>query len=167
MSDSKNSFWTSLPGILTGFAGVISAIAGLIAVWPDSSVSTVPDISPSIEQQVIVKPMVKEIIKTKPTVVTHVAAVSNEKAPSNTGNVLVDCNTLQVRLMSDKSIDDLQGTASFYYKKAMAATSGSNWMNNVCVRFIDYQGAAWCRQPGNKKIADRLEQGLALCAADI
>ena len=29
---SKNSFWTTIPGILTGFAAIITAIGGLIAV---------------------------------------------------------------------------------------------------------------------------------------
>jgi len=34
--DSKSSFWTSLPGILTGAAALITAISGL-AVWQHKS----------------------------------------------------------------------------------------------------------------------------------
>jgi hypothetical protein len=32
MSDDKPSFWTTLPGILTGLAALLTAIAGLFAI---------------------------------------------------------------------------------------------------------------------------------------
>ena len=96
-----------------------------------------------------------------------VSAVSQAKVYPSAANALIDCNTSRFKPIPGKSIDDLQNAASIYYKKIMEATQGNNWMNNVCVRFIDYQGRAWCQQPNNKKITERLAQGLALCAADI
>ena len=62
-SNQKKSFWTSLPGILTGVAAIITAITGLyVAVFirskplpPDSSVTL-------IEKEEEVKPLEKNVV---------------------------------------------------------------------------------------------------------
>jgi hypothetical protein len=43
--DNKKSFWTSLPGILTGIAAVIVAITGIVAAY--NHVTPSPPVSPS------------------------------------------------------------------------------------------------------------------------
>src|SRR5919199_785783 len=51
--DNKKSFWTSLPGILTGVAAVIVAVGGILAAYnhtttsPSSPASTSPSTAPS------------------------------------------------------------------------------------------------------------------------
>jgi len=49
--DSRGSFWTSLPGILTGAAALITAISGL-AIWHNNSSSQpAPQPTPVVQQQ--------------------------------------------------------------------------------------------------------------------
>jgi|SRR5215472_7683812 len=49
--DSRGSFWTSLPGILTGAAALITAISGL-AIWHNNSGSQpAPQPAPAVQQQ--------------------------------------------------------------------------------------------------------------------
>ena len=49
--DSRGSFWTSLPGILTGAAALITAISGL-AIWHSNSGSQpAPQPAPAVQQQ--------------------------------------------------------------------------------------------------------------------
>ena len=49
--DSRGSFWTSLPGILTGAAALVTAISGL-AIWHNSSGSQpTPQPAPVVQQQ--------------------------------------------------------------------------------------------------------------------
>jgi hypothetical protein len=45
--DNKKSFWTSLPGILTGIAAVIVAIGGILAVYNHTTPSPPTPTSPS------------------------------------------------------------------------------------------------------------------------
>jgi hypothetical protein len=52
----RGSFWTSLPGILTGAAALITAISGL-AIWHSNSGSQpAPQPAPVIQQQVTPQP---------------------------------------------------------------------------------------------------------------
>jgi hypothetical protein len=44
--ENKKSFWTSLPGILTGVAAVIAAVTGIVAAYNHAAPST-PPIPPS------------------------------------------------------------------------------------------------------------------------
>lgn len=49
--DSRGSFWTSLPGILTGAAALITAVSGL-AIWHSNSASQpTPQPAPVVQQQ--------------------------------------------------------------------------------------------------------------------
>ena len=56
-NDNKKSFWTSLPGILTGVAAVIVAVGGILAAYnhisPPSSPPSSPSNPPSSSQQVV------------------------------------------------------------------------------------------------------------------
>jgi hypothetical protein len=53
--DNKKSFWTSLPGILTGVAAVIVAVGGILAAYnhvvPSPPPSTAPSSSPATSPQ--------------------------------------------------------------------------------------------------------------------
>jgi hypothetical protein len=58
MSDKQKSFWTSLPGILTGVAAIITAITGLyLATGPDHTEppeSPVPEIEPDHKEPPVI-----------------------------------------------------------------------------------------------------------------
>ena|SRR5690349_5358474 len=45
--DNKKSFWTSLPGILTGVAAVIVAVGGILAAYNHTTTPSSPTSSPS------------------------------------------------------------------------------------------------------------------------
>ena len=46
MADQKQSFWKTLPGILTGLAALLTAVVGLIAVWPNGAEPSTPGVGP-------------------------------------------------------------------------------------------------------------------------
>jgi hypothetical protein len=49
--DSRGSFWTSLPGVLTGAAALVTAVSGL-AIWHSNSASQpAPQPAPVVQQQ--------------------------------------------------------------------------------------------------------------------
>jgi hypothetical protein len=49
--DGRGSFWTSLPGILTGAAALVTAVSGL-AIWHSNSASQpAPQPAPVVQQQ--------------------------------------------------------------------------------------------------------------------
>ena len=50
-SSQSGSFWTSLPGILTGAAALVTAISGL-AIWHHSAPHDVPQPAPVVQQSV-------------------------------------------------------------------------------------------------------------------
>jgi len=49
MSEGKGNFWTTLPGILTGLASVITAVAGLVYAMNGGDPAAAPGISPAGE----------------------------------------------------------------------------------------------------------------------
>ncbi len=52
--DSRSSFWTSLPGILTGAAALVTALSGL-AIWHNKSAEQ-PRPAPVVERQTVPQP---------------------------------------------------------------------------------------------------------------
>lgn len=50
--DGRGSFWTSLPGVLTGAAALVTAVSGL-AIWHSNSASSqpAPQPAPVVQQQ--------------------------------------------------------------------------------------------------------------------
>jgi len=81
--DSKTSFWTSLPGILTGVAALVTALSGL-AVWQHKST---PDPNPPKPT-----PVVQAVNNVQPT--PAVQLVSNERGvPSQEMSTLCQFET--------------------------------------------------------------------------
>jgi hypothetical protein len=54
----RGPFWTSLPGILTGAAALITAVSGL-AIWQHNKPSPTPGSTPGSTPASIVQPVVK------------------------------------------------------------------------------------------------------------
>ena|SRR3989304_10092498 len=46
-NDEEKSFWSTLPGILTGIAAIITAIAGLIIAFNSAGIITIPPVNPA------------------------------------------------------------------------------------------------------------------------
>jgi len=83
--DSRSSFWTSLPGILTGVAALITAISGL-AIWHTKSNSQ-PAPAPAIQQPAQPQPSQPQAVepaKAEPT--KNAVAIGTEAfAPTTKG----------------------------------------------------------------------------------
>jgi hypothetical protein len=80
--DSRGSFWTSLPGILTGAAALITAISGL-AIWHNNSGSQpAPQPAPVVQQQpqTTPQPQASPTPSTQPTAAS--AAATNAEPGS-------------------------------------------------------------------------------------
>jgi len=81
----RGSFWTSLPGILTGVAALVTAISGL-AIWHNSSPSQAPQPAPVVQQvtQPTPAPAVQQTTQPQPvsTPTTAATAASQPDAPA-------------------------------------------------------------------------------------
>ncbi len=76
----RGSFWTSLPGILTGAAALITAISGL-AVWHHNSPSqTIPQPAPVVQQsrQPRAEPAIEKAAQREPASAISGAATAAE-----------------------------------------------------------------------------------------
>src|SRR3954447_15186388 len=87
MSDERGSFWTSLGGVLTGVAAVVTAIAGFVGVVYKLPHSDAGGSVPSRSDESVPKPAQEsktaELSSTRPNTVSapHTPA---EEAPSHT-----------------------------------------------------------------------------------
>lgn len=78
-SHKTTNFWTTVPGILTGIAAIITASAGLIAV-----LSQMPDVA-TTESEKTEETSINDIVGTNPTVTTSPIVTSPDDTPTDTG----------------------------------------------------------------------------------
>ncbi len=143
MADEAKGFWSSIPGILTGIAAVITAMTGLYIATNNNT----PE--PPKTPEPIIEPAPK---------LTH--------KPSNTGDSsahetnlkpLVDCQLFP----TVNSTTSLMSWSNSYQKKIIS----DNDKSYACNKTIDYRGMAHCREPNNLAIRQALHETLTLCLA--
>jgi len=146
MSKEKTSFWTTLPGILTGLASIITAAGGLIVVLKGNESTSNP---PAIAQPVIAQ--TTEMNGNKNSDVKHPSVQAQKNAPLNN---IVDCSSS--RFQSNNSVRSLLSWSDPYFQSARSAAenNGSKLFYN-CQKALQFRASAWCKQPSGE-----VEQGL-------
>ena len=152
MSEDKKSFWTTLPGILTGFAAVISAVTGLVVALHGGD--------PTVDQQDSNNSVIEQPVKTN-----HAANGLSAHASVPPGERLslkgiVDFSS--VRFQDNNSVRSLMSWSDHYFREAKkAAELGGNLFYN-CQKALQLRASAWCKQ-ASPEIEKGLEAALKVC----
>lgn len=168
MTDKTPGFWSSLPGILTGFAAVITALTGsYIAI---SSVAG-PDTNPP--EHVIPKPPSDNTVddgKVKPEEIaaeeatddTFMAVIDDQfdLSPASQKNpALIDCTLFP----TVNSVTSLMSWSNYYHEQIITAKGEKNRAVTPCNKTIDYRGMAHCKAPNDPVVRQALSNTLTLC----
>lgn len=176
MSESSGGFWTTLPGILTGLASVITAVAGLVYALnggdpnAPAAVNTPPAVTEVLVQpknpqspgqalpvnaasQDVSQPENLPSAPEVSTVATQHAAV-RPLPPEQS----VDCDG---KLILDNTVASLMSWSKHYFEEA-EKHQGSASQRYDCEKLLQYRASAWCKDP-SVKIRDALVESLTLC----
>jgi len=181
MSESNGSFWTTLPGILTGLASVIAAVTGLVVALnggdptADANVansretvvaSPVAEKPPAVSLQVNqpaqvatnnVSQLEKEMQAQQPQVDDPVSSV-DVAMPLHQ---VVDCNSDKIL---NNSVGSLMSWSNHYFNEAQAH-QGSSSQRYDCEKLLQYRASAWCKNQA-PKIRSALVDSLKLCGVN-
>lgn len=179
MADNSQGFWSTVPGILTGIAAVITASTGLYLAIKESNSETPPVIShlevtapPSTEiSQEVIEPDKKPTqalpapLHTQPLATaaptSGIETQHQEKPPFPESGPLVDCTLFP----TINSVTSLMSWSNHYHKQVIAADGIKGRATDPCNQTIDYRGMAHCKDPGNHEVRQALLDTLTLCRA--
>jgi len=178
MSETNGSFWTTLPGILTGFASVIAAVTGLVVALNGGDPTA--DAKVGNPGEVVVTSDAVKGAPSLPALQLHAdnaPVAANEKAQTvaapaqsfvaATGptefNVkplpqVVDCSSDK---MLNNTVPSLMSWSKHYFDEAQAH-QGSDSQRYDCEKLLQYRASAWCKEP-SPKIRNALMESLRLC----
>jgi len=141
MTDEAKGFWSSIPGILTGIAAVITATTGLYmaigngtTTGGDGGITTGPKGPP-------LKPDKRP-----------------EELPQTNLKSLVDCQLFP----TVNTTASLMSWSNHYQEQIL---SDADDKTHACNKTIDYRGMAHCKEPGNIEVRQALYETLTLCQA--
>jgi len=177
MSDQSKGFWSSIQGILTGIAAVITAVTGLyIAINGDNTIfqATITDVegTSSPSAQATEATVEVDISSTQPPLLqqpgveltpaeSSTVIPSQDKAPFPETGVLVDCSVFP----TVNTVSSLISWSNYYHKQIIAANGINKRAIEPCNQAIDQRGMAHCKEPGNTKVRNLLLETLTLCRA--
>ena len=171
MTDKTGGFWSSIPGILTGIAAIITATTGLYIAMNGNGPATEED--PTTQQ-------------TPPPIVETKDPIPEDPLPKEPGSASP---------LGAEAIDSIEATAQKKYEKLAqtnlkplvdcelfptvnSTTSLMSWSNSyqrqilsdsdkahACNKTIDYRGMAHCKEPNNLEVRQALYETLTLCRA--
>ncbi len=168
----KQGFWTSLPGVLTGIAAVVTALTGLyVAVLnftPEMS-----DDNKQAEEQVVTNNEIaaaeipyqdprlltkeqREELETEQSKALRQINEEDYKTFPQTGP-LVMCE----HFPSENSVDSLMSWSNHYHKNIINPEDYQP--KHACDKAIGYRASAHCIQPENAEIRQSLLETLTLC----
>lgn len=156
----KSGFWSSIPGILTGIAAVITALTGLYAVIGNSSDKpqmtkeepvNLPDRKPGSTP--VIKSANQEQQTTRETQALKVVTAFPKQG------LLIDCDLFP----TVNTTASLMSWSNYYHKQIIAAKGNKLRAEDPCNKSIDYRGMAHCKEPDNTKIREALLESLKLC----
>ena len=175
MPDKTSNFWSSLPGVLTGLAAVITAVTGLYlsmkgeqppAAQETKQVSITPSGSTSDQasSQTTIGSGAQKPISLKELSVpqTHIAkpeSAHNEKTPFPETGPLVDCT----QFPTVNTVESLMSWSDYYHKQILTADGRKGRALDPCNKTIDYRGMAHCKAPTDPTIRLALLETLTLC----
>lgn len=180
MADKPQGFWSSIPGILTGIAAVITAFTGLYLAIDNSKKPTtqlenanieITTPSPTrIEEQVVEQeasptPILQPTSGPNPTVAVDptkkVVQQPQGKLPFPETGPLVDCTLFP----TINTVTSLMSWSNYYHKKIIAAGGVKRRATDPCNQAIDQRGMAHCKAPDDLEIRQALHETLTLCRA--
>ncbi len=167
MAEQKKGFWTSLPGILTGIAAVITAATGFYAAVNGNSSEPLP--TPGTSTPVSGTPTPVPPPKTvkpaepvnRPDVVPPSANKAVAKKPFPETGPLVDCSLFP----TVNTVDSLMSWSNHYHQQIVAAGDSVRGAAAACNQTIDYRGMAHCKDQNNVQVRGALLETLQLCRA--
>ncbi len=179
MTDKQQAFWSSIPGILTGIAAVITALTGLyLAVNGNSSKQT--DAAPTVVTTPIpVEPVItpvtgpaeQPVVEPQPvvTVTPNVTAPTTPRTALKTVNrlpfpetgPLIDCTLFP----TVNTVRSLMSWSNHYHQQIIAADGMKRRATDPCNKTIDYRGMAHCKVSNDLEIRQALLETLTLCRA--
>ena len=166
MADEDRGFWSSMPGILTGIAAVITATTGLYMAINGTGPATEEDPAmlptpppiaepkdPSPKESGTASPLEAEAID---NLEATAQKIYEERAETSLKS-LVDCQLFP----TVNSTASLMSWSNHYQQQILSDTDKSN----ACNKTIDYRGMAHCKEPNNLEVRQALHETLTLCRA--
>lgn len=148
MSDQKQGFWSSLPGILTGLATVITAVTGLfIAINGDSE--TLKKVTE--DENTELSTAYDKVITAEPIAVVD----SIPDSTAVTLSALVDCKLFP----TVNTVTSLMSWSDNYHKQVI--NDGAS--KHACNMAIAYRAQAHCKNRNDLTIRQGLAETLSLC----
>jgi len=141
MTDEAKGFWSSIPGILTGIAAVITATTGLYMAIGNST--TAGGGTPPI---------------TKPDDPLPKPDKKQKELPQTNLKPLVDCELFP----TVNTTASLMSWSNHYQEQILYDADDKT---NACNKTIEYRGMAHCKEPGNIEVRQALYETLTLCQA--
>jgi hypothetical protein len=172
----KQGFWTSLPGILTGIAAVVTSLTGLyvaVANFTPEISGTNKQVEEQVEEQVVTnigiaaaetpsqapRVLTKEESEELETEQSKAPKQINEedyKAFPQTGPLVI-CE----HFPSANSVESLMSWSNHYHKNIIDPKDYQP--KHACDKAIGYRASAHCMQPENAEIRKSLLETLTLC----
>lgn len=158
--ESKPTFWTTLPGILTGLAALLTAMAGVYSVVQD-------DLPWRNGKETVTGPTEPDTRDTGKGAVTGIAVPDGDTPhpPPDDGATalkpLVDCRLAPYRL--ENTLRSLMSWSDNYHDQIVAAGGSGGQLLYACQQAISYRGSAHCQAPRDTAIRQALFETLSLC----
>jgi hypothetical protein len=152
MTDQKQSFWSSVPGILTGIAALITAMTGLYLALNGGNPG-------SPERENTQTRVTEEVAGIEPVTSENVSTVSSPQNKSLSS--LVDCthNAFQ----SPNTVESLMSWSDYYHTQIKAAGGVRGRALDACTQTITYRAQAHCKAEDRLDIRQSLFETLTLC----
>ena len=159
MSDQQQGFWSSIPGILTGLAAVITAVAGLFIAINGGDSETLKKVTKD-EDTELSTPYV-EVIKAEPIQAEPIKAepiTVVESIPDSTAvtlKALVDCKLFP----TVNTVTSLMSWSDNYHKQVI--NDGAS--KHACNMALAYRAQAHCKNRNDLTIRQGLAETISLC----
>ena len=151
MSEQQQGFWSSIPGILTGLAAVITAVAGLIVAMTGGAPETIKNMT--LDENTEIPIVYGEVIEEEPVTVEETSL----EPTAITLNALVDCKLFTTQ----NTVTSLLGWSDYYHKQIINAGASKD----ACNKAIAYRAQAHCKDRNNLTIRQGLAETLSHCKA--
>ncbi len=156
MSDQQKGFWSSIPGMLTGLAAVITAVAGLVVAISTSDIDSLIQNGdtgpPVIDDGGMVGDATEEgPINAKPVVVVD----TKPDSTTITLEALVDCK----QFPTENTVNSLMGWSDYYHKQIIKTGASKD----ACNKAIGYRAQAHCKNRSDLAIRQGLAETLSQC----
>ena len=171
MAEQAKGFWSSIPGILTGIAAIITATTGLYiaingngpATGEDPATQPTPQSIVEPKDPILEDPLPREPGSASPLTTKDIDSIeataqkAYEELAQTSLKPLVDCELFP----TVNSTASLMSWSKHYQQQILS----DNDKAHACNKTIDYRGMAHCKEPNNLEVRQALYETLTLCRA--